>query len=66
MLFCSVYIVFGVLFLIYCMFFVCMYLCVAIDGAQFEGPQEQGFEDTPEQHQQYFEEGKWSLIIFRS
>jgi hypothetical protein len=43
----------------------CMYLCVVIDGAQFEGPQEQGFEDAPEQ-QQYFEEGKWSLIIFRS
>jgi hypothetical protein len=33
-----------------------MYLCVAIDGAQFEGPQEQDFEDAPEQ-QQYFEEG---------
>jgi hypothetical protein len=42
-----------------------MYLCVAIDGAQFEGPQEQGFKDTPEQLK-YFEEGKWSLIIFRS
>jgi hypothetical protein len=42
-----------------------MYLYVVIDGAQFEGPQEQGFEDAPEQ-QQYFEEGKWFLIIFRS
>jgi hypothetical protein len=42
-----------------------MYLCVAIDSAQFEGPQEQDFEDVPEQ-QQYFGEGKWSLIIFRS
>jgi hypothetical protein len=40
-----------------------MYLCVAIDGAQSEGPQEEGFEDVPEQ-QQYFEESKWSLIIF--
>jgi hypothetical protein len=39
----------------------CMYLCVAIDGAQFEGPQEQGFEDAPEQ-QQYFKKasGPWS------
>jgi hypothetical protein len=34
-----------------------------IDGAQFEGPQ--GFEDVPEQ-QQFFDEGKWSLIIFQS
>jgi hypothetical protein len=42
-----------------------MYLDVTIDGAQFEGPQEQGFEDVPEQ-QQYFDEVKWSLIIFRS
>jgi hypothetical protein len=33
-----------------------------IDGAQFEGPQEQGFEDVPEQ-QPYFDEGKWSLIL---
>jgi hypothetical protein len=36
-----------------------MYFCVAIDSAQFEGPQVQGFEDVPEQ-QQYFNEGKWS------
>jgi hypothetical protein len=42
-----------------------MYLRVTIDGAQFEDPQEQGFEDVPEQ-QQLFDEGKWSLIIFRS
>jgi hypothetical protein len=42
-----------------------MYLCVAIDGVQFEGPQEQGFEDVLEQ-EQYIEEGKWSLIIFWS
>jgi hypothetical protein len=42
-----------------------MYLCVAIDGVQFEGPQAQGFEDVPEQLQ-YFDEGKWSLIIFQS
>jgi hypothetical protein len=28
-----------------------------IDGAQFEGPQEQGFEEVPKQ-QQYFDEGK--------
>jgi hypothetical protein len=41
-----------------------MYLCVAIDGAQFEDPQEQGFEDAPKQHQ-CSEEGKWSLIIFQ-
>jgi hypothetical protein len=34
-----------------------MYLCVTIDGAQFEGPQAQGFEDVPEQ-QQFFNEGK--------
>jgi hypothetical protein len=42
-----------------------MYLCIVIDNAQFGGPQEQGFEDALEQ-QQYFEEGKWSLVIFRS
>jgi hypothetical protein len=42
-----------------------MYLCVTIDGAQFEGPQEQSFEDVPEQ-QQFFDEGKWSLIILQS
>jgi hypothetical protein len=42
-----------------------MYLCVKIDGAQFEGPQEQSFEDVPEK-QQFFDEGKWSLIILQS
>jgi hypothetical protein len=54
------------LFLIYytCLF-VCMYLCVVIDGTQFEGPQQQGFEDAPEQ-QHCFKEGKWFLIIFWS
>jgi hypothetical protein len=36
-----------------------------IDSAQFKGPQEQGFKDVPEQ-QQFFDEGKWSLIIFWS
>jgi hypothetical protein len=36
-----------------------------IEGAQFECPQEQEYEDVPEQ-QQYFDEGNWSLIIFRS
>jgi hypothetical protein len=35
-----------------------------IDGAQFEDPQEQSVEDVPEQ-QQFFDEGKWSLIIFQ-
>jgi hypothetical protein len=40
-----------------------MYLCVTIDGEQFEGPQEQGCEDVSKQ-QQYFDEGKWFLIIF--
>jgi hypothetical protein len=42
-----------------------MHLCVTIDGAQFEGPQEPSFEDVPEQ-QQFFDEGKWSLIILQS
>jgi hypothetical protein len=42
-----------------------MYLCVVIDDAQFEGPQAQVFENIPEQ-QYYFDEGKWSLIIFWS
>jgi hypothetical protein len=42
-----------------------MYLCVTIDGAQFEGSQEQGFEELSEQ-QQYFDEGKWSFTIFQS
>jgi hypothetical protein len=42
-----------------------MYLCVGIDGAQFAGPQAQVFENVPDQ-QQYFDEGKWSLIILWS
>jgi hypothetical protein len=46
MLFCSVYIVWCTIsYLLY--LFVCMCLCVTIDGAKFEGPQEQGFEDVP-------------------
>jgi hypothetical protein len=39
--------------------------CVAIDGAQFEDPQGQDFEEFPEQ-QQFANEGKWSLIMFSS
>jgi hypothetical protein len=42
-----------------------MYLYVTIDGAQFEGPQESSFQDVPEQ-QQFFDEGKWFLIILQS
>jgi hypothetical protein len=42
-----------------------MYLCVTIDGAQFEGPQEPSFEDIPKQWQ-FFDEGMWSLIILQS
>jgi hypothetical protein len=41
-----------------------MYLRVTIDGTQFEGPQESSFEDVPEQ-QQFFDEGKWYLIILQ-
>jgi hypothetical protein len=64
MLFCSVYIVcYTVSYLLY--LFVYMYLCVVIDGAQFEGLQALGFGDVSEQ-QRYFDEGKWSLIIFQS
>jgi hypothetical protein len=56
MLFCSVYIVWcTVSYLLY--LFVCVHLCVMIDGAQFEGPQEPCFEDVPEQ-QHLFDEGK--------
>jgi hypothetical protein len=42
-----------------------MYLCVTIDSAWFEGAQELSFEDFPEQ-QQFFDEGKWPLIILQS
>jgi hypothetical protein len=42
-----------------------MYLCVTIDGVQFKGPQEPGFEYVLEQ-QQFFDEGTWSLIILQS
>jgi hypothetical protein len=47
-LFGSIYIVWcTVSYLLY--LFICMYLCGAIGGAQFEGPQAQCFEDVPEQ-----------------
>jgi hypothetical protein len=39
-----------------------MCLCATLDGAQFEDPQGQDFEDFPEQ-QQFANEGKWSLIM---
>jgi hypothetical protein len=42
-----------------------MYFGVTIDGAHLEGLQEQSFEDVLEQ-QQFFDEGKWSLIILQS
>jgi hypothetical protein len=42
-----------------------MYVCATVDDTQFEGPQEQSFEDVPEQ-QQFVNEGKWSLIILQS
>jgi hypothetical protein len=35
------------------------------NGAQFEDPQGQDFEEFPEQ-QQFANEGKWSLIMFQS
>jgi hypothetical protein len=64
MLFHSIYIVWCTVF--YLLYLVaCMYLCVTIDGTQSEGPQEPSFEDVPEQ-QQFFDEGKWSLLIFQS
>jgi hypothetical protein len=37
--------------------------CATLDGAQFEDPQGQDFEEFPEQ-QQFANEGKWSLIMF--
>jgi hypothetical protein len=40
-----------------------MCLCATLDGAQFEDPQGQDFEEFPEQ-QQFANEGKWSLIMF--
>jgi hypothetical protein len=42
-----------------------MCLCTALDGAQFEDPQGQDFEELPEQ-QQFANESKWSLIMFQS
>ena len=63
-LFCIVYIFWcTVSYLLYLV--ACMCSRVALDGAHFEGPQEQDFEDIPKQ-QQCFDEGKWSLIISRS
>jgi hypothetical protein len=63
-LFCSVFIDWCTVLILFYLFY-CMWLGVVIDGAQFEDPRGQDFEDVPEQ-QQLFEEGKWSLIIFRS
>jgi hypothetical protein len=42
-----------------------MCLCATLDGAQFEDPQGQDFEEFPEQ-QHFANEGKWSLIMFQS
>jgi hypothetical protein len=45
MLFCSLYIVwFTVSYLLYLI--ICIYLCVTIDGAQFEDLEEQSFKDV--------------------
>jgi hypothetical protein len=64
MLFCSICIVWCTIsYLLY--LYACMYLCVTIDGTQFEDPQEPSFEDVTKQ-QQFFDEGKWSLIILYS
>jgi hypothetical protein len=41
-----------------------MRLCVTLDGAQFEDPQGQDFEEFPEQ-QQFANKDKWSLIMFQ-
>jgi len=50
-LFYSVYIVWcTVSYLLF--FLACLCLCGAIDGAQFEEPQDQGFEDAEPQQQQ--------------
>jgi hypothetical protein len=54
-----------VYYFLFIVLFACMYLCVTIDDAQFEGLQEPSFEDVPEQ-QQFFDEGKWSLTILQS
>jgi hypothetical protein len=42
-----------------------MCFVTTLDGAQFEDPQGQDFEECPEQ-QQFANEGKWSLIMFQS
>jgi hypothetical protein len=41
-----------------------MCLCTTLDGAQFEDPRGQDFEEFSEQ-QQFANEGKWSLIMFQ-
>jgi nitrogen fixation-related uncharacterized protein len=47
-LFCSIYIVWCTISYLLNLI-ACMYLCDALDSTQFEDPQEQGFEDAPEQ-----------------
>ena len=64
MLFCTVYIVCCIVSYLL-QLFACMCLCDALDGVPFDERQEQGFEEAKQQ-QQCFDEGKWSLIIFRS
>ena len=52
---------FGVLFLILCnCLLVCARVCV-LDGAPFEEPQEQGFEEFEQQQPPCVNEGKWIL-----
>jgi hypothetical protein len=45
--------------------FAYMCLCATLDGAQFEDPQGQDFEEFSKQ-QQFANEGMWSLIMFQS
>jgi hypothetical protein len=63
-LFCSVYIDWCIVSY-YLHLFACMCLCKTLDGAQFEDSQGQEFEEFLEQ-QQFANEGKWSLIMFKS
>jgi hypothetical protein len=63
-LFCSVYIDWCTVSY-YLHLIACMCLRTALDGAQFEDPQGQDFEEFPEQ-QQFANEGKWSLVMFQS
>jgi hypothetical protein len=60
MIFCSVHIVWcNIFYLLYLL--VCMYLCVTIDGAQFESPQEQSFEDVSSRSNSLMKaSGPWS------